>query len=111
MYEIWENVIEFIKKFSIEIVIGLIGGFGSIYSIGMSQIELTKKQKILRFLSGAFTAITFTAIIYQAVIYATGVELNGLSMAFLGYANGFLGIEGVTRFLIHKFKGKEKDEK
>jgi len=110
MHDIFEKVIDFLREYSIEIVVGMLGGLGSMYATSASGIEFTRKQKVFRFVSGAVTAVGFTAIIYQAVLHGAGIKLNGLSMAFLGYMNGFLGVEGVTRWIVNTVKSKSKKD-
>lgn len=110
MQEVFERVVDFIREYSIEIVVGMLGGLGSMYATSASGVVFTRKQKVFRFISGAVTAVGFTAVIYQAVFYFTDVELNGLSMAFLGYMNGFLGVEGVTRWIVNTVKAKSKKD-
>ncbi len=108
MHEVFDKIVDFFREYSIEIIVGILGGLGSMYATSASGIEFTRKQKIFRFISGAVTAVGFTAVIYQSVLHFTGVELNGLSMAFLGYMNGFLGVEGVTRWIVSTVKSKRK---
>lgn len=108
MQEVFERIVDFIREYSIEIVVAILGGLGSMYATSANGIIFTRKQKVFRFISGAVTAVGFTAIIYQAVLHFTSVELNGLSMAFLGYMNGFLGVEGVTRWIVNTVKTKAK---
>lgn len=110
MHEVIDRIVDFLREYSIEIVVGILGGLGSMYATEASGIEFNRKQKVFRFVSGAVTAVGFTALIYQAVLYFTEVHLNGLSMAFLGYMNGFLGVEGVTRWIVNTVKAKRKKE-
>ena len=96
MYDIWHNIESFFKAFSNEVAMFFIGGFGAVYTTSTLSVTLNKKQRWLRYLSGAILAVLLPSGISELIDYDFGVW----SICLLAYISGTLGVEGVTRLIV-----------
>ena len=87
------------------------GGLGAAFSNYSSKKELTKGQRFVSIVSGAFTAL-FVAVFLEIAIYQMWeMRLSGAAMAGIGYFSGHIGLEGVSTLIAKRFGKKKEDKK
>jgi len=80
------------------------GAFGSKYMSTTTGVELTSKQKVVRFISGGVLGVTIPSLIS----YLTGTTLNVFAASAISYLSGYVGLEGITRIIVNNINSKKK---
>tara|TARA_R110002012_G_scaffold285541_1_gene476713 strand:+ start:241 stop:570 length:330 start_codon:yes stop_codon:yes gene_type:complete len=108
MEDILHKIGDLLSKYAVEIIGLIMGGIGSVYMTNTSNVELTKKQKFLRFASGALMGATLPTLVSKILLASFDIELGVPSVSFLGFVSGYIGVEGVTRIIIRTAEKKTK---
>ncbi|MFT5450619.1 MAG: hypothetical protein ACI9N9_000096 [Enterobacterales bacterium] len=112
--DVMNNIIDWIgrntKEFPLYIVLLIFGGLGAAFSNYSSKRELTKTQRFVSVISGAFTALFIAVFVEVVVMQIWELKLSGAAMAGIGYFSGHIGLEGVTRLIVRWSSRKDKSE-
>lgn len=98
---------EFLKDYSMSIVLLIVGALGAAYSISISDVKLSKTQKFVSIVFGGITSMIVSPGVSWFVFAFTDKEMNPAAIALVGYVSGHIGLKGTTGFLFRMAKRKD----
>tara|TARA_R110000782_G_scaffold263741_1_gene356551 strand:- start:37 stop:390 length:354 start_codon:yes stop_codon:yes gene_type:complete len=114
--EILNNIGDWIKEnakeFPLYLSLLIFGGLGAAFANYSSKRELTRTQRFVSIVSGAFAALFVAVIVEKVAFEMWDITLSGSVMAAIGYFSGHIGLEGVTRIILRvtRKNAPSKDE-